>query len=246
MAGLIDDAELFSPTERDFDGDGMPTPVTEDYNNNGQLDFGLRGRAQNDASHDWWLDFLRSRDGEHPESGLVLPGQPTVLDSSDPTRQVAGSRPFRDPGVLATGDPTLGSIEDSILRTHPDSAAAGLERMLFELGTSTDADNGQLASGAPFDQHVRRRILSKIAGNTTTRSNVFVVFLSVQFHEAYEDPATGAIRVGGRIDLNNDGQRDDGHRGFFIVDRSAAEEAYDPRTGTFDWRVLVKHRLTIN
>ncbi len=75
---------------------------------------------------------------------------------------------------------------------------------------------------------------------------MFFVFIHVQFHEAYEDATTGAIRVGGRIDLNGDGRSDDGHRGFFIVDRSAAEDAYDPRTGTFDWKQLVKHRVTIN
>ncbi len=173
---------------------------------------------------DWWGDFLRSRDGEHPDfpgTGFSLPGH-------------VASNPFRDLGHLddiAAGD---NPVEDTILRTHPgpgNPTGGGL----FDINTN---GNG--------NQLLRRQLLGKLMNNTTTRSNVFFVFIHVQFHEAYEDPASGAIRVGGRMDLNSDGRSDDGHRGFFIVDRSAAEEAYDPRTGTFDWKQLVKHRVTIN
>lgn len=173
---------------------------------------------------DWWGDFLRSRDGEHPDfpgTGFSLPGH-------------VASNPFRDLGHMddiAAGD---NPVEDTILRTHPDTpnpTGGGL----FDINTS---GNG--------NQLLRRQLLGKLMNNTTTRSNVFFVFIHVQFHEAIEDATTGAVRVGGRIDLNGDGRRDDGHRGFFTVDRSAAEDAYDPRTGTFDWKQLVKHRVTIN
>jgi len=167
----------------------------------------------------WWADFLISRDGEHPEypgTGLTLPG-------------LTGSHPFRDPGVSGVLSGSYNPMQDTIYRDHPDTTTP---RGLFDIVTA--------------DPVVRKKLLSKLSGNTTTRSNVFLGFISVQFHEAYEDPATGAIRVGGRIDLNNDGQRDDGHRGFFVIDRSAAEEAYDLRTGTFNWKELVKYRVTIN
>jgi hypothetical protein len=249
MAGLIDDPLLFFPTERDFNGDGNPDMTTEDYNSNGVFDYGLPGAGVNDVSHDWWLDFMEARDGRHAESGLVLPGQPAVMinPGAPDVQQVAGSRPFRSltaskdlAGLAAnaTNAPNRASpIEDSLFRSHPDNNST---RGLFDLGNASETNSNSL------QDFVRRRILSKIAGNTTNRSNVFVVFISVQFHEAVEDSTTGAVRIGGRIDLNNDGLRDDGHRGFFIVDRSAAEEAYDPRTGKFDWRVLIKHRLTIN
>jgi hypothetical protein len=173
---------------------------------------------------DWWGDFLESRDGEHPDfpgTGFSLPGD-------------VGSNPFRDLGhmddIAAGNDP----VADTILRDHPatpNPTGGGL----FDINTT---GNG--------NQVLRRQLLGKLMNNTTTRSNVFFVFIHVQFHEAYEDPTSGAIRVGGRIDLNSDGRSDDGHRGFFIVDRSAAEDAYDPRTGTFDWKQLVKHRVTIN
>lgn len=177
-----------------------------------------------DPIPDWWGDFLESRDGEHPDfpgTGFTLPGY-------------FSSSPFRDLGhmddVGAGDDP----VADTVLRDHPTPGAT-TGGGLFDINTSGNGNN-----------LLRRRLLAKVLNNTTTRSNVFFVFIHVQFHEAYEDPATGAVRVGGRIDLNSDGRRDDGHRGFFIVDRSAAEEAYDPKTGTFDWKQLVKHRITIN
>jgi hypothetical protein len=176
---------------------------------------------------DWWGDFLRSRDGEHPDfpgTGFSLPGY-------------VASNPFRDLGHMddiAGGD---NPVEDTILRSHPDSPSP-TGGGLFDINT-----NGPDGTG---NQLLRRQLLGKLMNNTTTRSNVFFVYIHVQFHEAHEDPTTGAVRVGGRIDLNGDGRSDDGHRGFFIVDRSAAEDAYDPRTGTFDWKQLVKHRVTIN
>jgi len=234
LAALLDDPELFLPTDRANNNYGLPGNV------------GFAAANENDIGRDWWFDLLRSRDGLHPETGLALPGMPY-------------SKPFRDLGVSAdistltepTNDvPDANSpIEDSILRSHPDMDAP---RGLFDLGDADDAaryagDNlGNSVPGIAIDQLNRRRILSKILGNSTTRSNVFFVFVKVHFHEAYEDPSTGAVRIGGRIDLNSDGRRDDGHQGFFVIDRSAAEEAYNTRTGTFDWKELVKYRLTIN
>ena len=175
---------------------------------------------------DWWADFLRSRDGDHPDfpgTGFTLPGQ-------------LSSTPFRDLGHMDDVSGGSNPVANTILRDHPDGPGnPNTGGGLFDINTSGNGNN-----------LLRRQLLSKIMNNATTRSNVFFVFIHVQFHEAYEDPATGAVRIGGRIDLNSDGRRDDGHRGFFIVDRSAAEEAYDPRTGTFDWKQLVKHRVTIN
>ena len=177
--------------------------------------------------NNWWGDFLLSRDGEHPDfpgTGFTLPG---YFDSE----------PFRDLGH--TDDLTAGHdpVQDTILRDRPTGVPGPTDGGLFDV---------DVPAGTPGHDLLRRQLLMKVMNNTTTRSNVFFAFVQVQFHEAYEDPATGAIRVGGRIDLNGDSIRDDGHRGFFVIDRSAAEQAYDTKTGTFDWRQLVKHRLTIN
>ena len=228
LAALLDDPELY-----------LPPDVSVDR-------FGLAGLGGNDSSRDWWYELLWSRDGLHPETLLTLPG-------------MAYSKPFRGMGAMtdnaSVAEPTVdqpvpGSpVEDSILRSHPDQSTPS-PRGLFDIGTAADANEPDPAfSGAVINHHNRRRILSKILGNSTTRSNAFYVFIHVQFHEVLEHVDTNGnahFRVGGRIDLNNDGNLDDGHRGFFVIDRSDAEEAYDSRTGTFDWKHLVKHRLTIN
>ena len=236
--------------------------VHQDVNN---VDGGLRSRLDSSTFGattvpvDYWRDMLRSRDGDHPDYATDLNGDGVLAPTERTGLSLPGtafSKPFRSLGTAsdftedANGNGTLDGGEDangnglldvedaiqrSIFRNHPDEAATDpTGGGLFDVNTT--ASNNAL----------RHQLLTKIANNTTTRSNVFFVFIHVQFHEAYEDPVTGAIRVAGRIDLNDDGVSDDGHRGFFVVDRSAAEEAYDPRTGTFDWRQLVKHRLTIN
>lgn len=223
LAALLDDPELFLPS------DALATPPR----------YGLAGQAVNDSTRDWWDDLLWSRDGRHPEHQLTLPGMPY-------------SRPFRGTGTLVNNadvpeptadEPVPGSpVEESVLRSHPDQNIPS-PRGLFDIGTAQNANNNNI------DHALRRRMLSKILGNSTTRSNAFYVFVHVQFHEAYEhvDSSGNAhFRIGGRIDLNNDGNLDDGHRGFFVIDRSDAEEAYDSQTGQFDWKHLVKHRLTIN
>ena len=259
MAALIDNPELFTPTERDIDGDGGATAGLEDYNGNGALDYGLPGRGLNDATHDWWIDHLRSRDGVDLATGLSLPGMPKVVATGS-TAQIAGARPFRDIGytVDVTGVAGIGGnapnfespIEDTILRSHPGTHPVGSDKRFPPPTPSTrglfDVGTGGNVNGSTMHGFVQRQILSKIAGNATTRSNVFYVFVSVHFHEAYRDPVTNAVRVGGRIDLNEDGIWDDGHRGFFVIDRSRAEEAYNTRTNKFDWEPLVKHRVTIN
>ncbi len=226
MAGVIDDNRIYTAPEEDINGNGSVDPF-EDFSlpANGQFDFGLPDRLEGPVARDHWFDMLQTRDGFDPVSYMVLPG-------------TSASRPFRDFGSVASG---TGSVEDTILRSHPRAALAPSLRRLFELGTNAQSNGGMVDSGT------RYQVISKLMNNVTTRSNVFFVFLTVQFHEAYEDPTTGAVRIGGRFDLDNDGNPDnDEHRGFFIIDRSAAEEAYDPGRGEFDWKDLVKYRLTIN
>ena len=47
------------------------------------------------------------------------------------------------------------------------------------------------------------------------------------------------------LDVDNDGSPDT-HRAVFIIDRSAAEEAYDKGSGTFDWKKMVLARQRVN
>ena len=190
------------------------------------------------GGRDLWADFLVARDGFDPWSKLSLPGI-SAPGGTIGTMRTNGSRPFRDLSFDISATPNE-SVEHTILRgqladTLPVAAGVADQRQerLFDIGGTTDP-------------YVRSRLLSKIMGNTTTRSNVFFVFLTVRFHEVYED-ASGNQRVGGRYDLNHNGNPDDDtHRGFFILDRSNAEEAFNIKTGAFDWKEVVKYRLTIN
>ena len=221
MGGMIDDLEIATPPERDINGINGLEPF-EDFNGNSSLDSGLRDPSE--AGRDHWFDLLQSRDGFDPVSYLVLPG-------------TSSSRPFRDLSNLTSG---LASVQNTILRTHPRAGVAPVSnRRLFELGTDTESNSGAV------DSHARYRLLSKLMNNATTRSNVFFVYLTVQFHEAHEDSLTGAVRIGGRFDLDGDGDpANDGHRGFFIIDRSDIERAF--QDNTFKWQDVVKYELTIN
>jgi len=92
----------------------------------------------------------------------------------------------------------------------------------------------------------RHQVLSKIMNNTTTVSNCFIVYGVAAYFEAYEDPTTGLIQVGGRYDLDADGDpANDEQRAVYIIDRTEAFNAYDPGSGSFDWKRLVKSQLTI-
>jgi len=84
-------------------------------------------------------------------------------------------------------------------------------------------------------------------GNTTTRSNTFLVFLSVAYFEASGDGLTtpdDLVQIGDRAHGKSVHTAD--YRGFFVVDRSRIDEAYEPTTKKFDnWKRLVRYRHLI-
>ena len=200
-------------------------------------------------SRDWWVQFLRARDGVDPVSGFVLPG-------------LATSKPFRSLNHVDDGPD---SIEHTILRSLPsdgditETASPAINspnhtnnrRRLFEARALGDWTTNAV------DVHTRHRLLRKIANNSTTRSNVFIVFVSVEYFEAYKDnnstpndASDDVARIGDKLEGST------GHRGFFIIDRSLPEQAFtvDPSLpeedqpfnyDTFDYRQFVKYRKTI-
>lgn len=217
FGGVIDDSSIATPPERDINSNGIRDDF-EDFNENLALDRGLPDAAVGGRDH--WFDLLQSRDGFDPVSYLVLPG-------------TTSSNPFRSLSNVTTGQ---NSISSSLLRGHPRTTS---NLLLFEAGTDAQSNGGLI------DSRTRYRLLSKLMNNATTRSNVFFVYLSVQFHEAHQDPVTGAVRIGGRFDLDSDGDAtNDGHRGFFVIDRSDVEQAFG--TNGFQWEELVKYRIQIN
>jgi len=189
---------------------------------------------QEGSTRDWWLQLLLSRDATDPIAGIALPGTP-------------GSAPFRSfdfrgaPSVPGTTN--LDPRENTLFRSLPADRAANPTdpRHLFEVPTWAQHDDGT------SDYHTRNRILSKIMGNTTTRSNTFVVFMSVAYFEASGAGLTthdDVVQIGDRAHGKTVNQPD--YRGFFVIDRTRIEEAFEPTTKKFDhWKRLVRYRHLI-
>ncbi len=238
LAGVIDDTyHLRNHTN--------PVATTEE--GNARIPF-RQLRDPKEAARDWGKEFFQSRDVRDPV--IAAAGGTAYLPG------IPGSRPFRPMTFLGNADPfnvndvARQTIDQTLLRSLPkDGALLGqvesvLDRRLFEARTGADVNIS--AAGFPsadtakdvVDFHTRNRILGKIANNTTVRSNVFYCWIYVQFHEAAEDEF-GNVQVGG---LMTDQPV---HRAFFVIDRSKLEEAWDPKTKTFDWRKFVTLRNVI-
>ncbi|QDU07288.1 hypothetical protein [Gimesia aquarii] len=232
LAALLDDTDAFT---MDMSGDPNHPSLNAPHLGGG----------------DWWQAFIDSRDNIDP--GLAnparIPGTPVRLDLP----RVSRSQPFRSfyhstPASSATDVQNL--REHTIFRSLPTESGSANPRLLFELATNAEHVN---AGSVAVDSHTRNRILSKIAANTTTRSNTFVVFMSVAYFEAtgtgttiYGDP----VQIGARLSpfptvpVRTANQPD--YRGFFVIDRTRAEQAFEPTTGQFDnWKRLIRHRHTI-
>ena len=209
-------------------------PLNNSYNSNtgSYLDYFENGR-------DWWQQFVQARDKQDITTSLYLPGSPR-------------SRPFRplshydnNPNNYAANP--VNSLDDTLLRTLPlDSGIAGLDkRGLFEARAQLDLVSMNAGGGNTIDYYARQRLLSKIAGNTTPRSNTFLVWISVGFFEVYQpglDPTV--IQIGAQM------QDQTPRRGFFVIDRSLLEEAWvpDPNTpnnGYFDYSKFILYRKTL-
>jgi len=191
-----------------------------------------------DGGRDWWVQFLRARDGVDPVSGYILPGLPT-------------SKPFRSlfNNFYSNADRS-DVLENTILRSLPADGSVYNGRRLFELGNNAEHNNGTI------DYTVRNRLLGKVANHSTTRSNVFFVFVQIDYFEAKEvmDGGNPVVRVGGKLATSPN------YRGFFVVDRSKALELVNtshlPKADaggnfvfsfdqSFDFRQLILHRQQI-
>ena len=159
----------------------------------------------------------------------------------------AQAKPFRSLNNVRDGN---NSILDTVLRQLPNQPARG--RRLWELNGSS--------SGGPAHYAIQDQLLARLMDNTTTRSNVFIVFMSVTFFEAHtwtgsdnagqtRNDQVPVVQIAGRFDFDDtDGKTpkvfEPDHRGLFIVDRSRLEAA-KRRNGSIDWRKLVLYRHKI-
>ena len=201
---------------------------------------------------DHWFEFIAERDGAtmvydpiaNSTSTFWIPGTPNA-------------RPFRSTGYRkasvggVSGSDT--SIEDTILRrfnADVNDGATNTNRHWLEVGTTTFHDNPNTVSAAT-SQRERHQILGKLYNNTTTVSDSFIIYGTAAYFRAYEDPASGLIRVGERmgldLDADNNETNDAGweQRAVFIIDRTELLNAYDKGTGSFDWQRLVKYRADL-
>ena len=123
------------------------------------------------------------------------------------------------------------------LRQLPNDEPSGnSNRRLLEIGNTTQHQDGDV------DPCIRHQLLSKVWGNTTNRSHVFVAFISVGYFEA-RDMGNAGVRIGKRL---ADPTTKPEHRGVFVINRSRIEEAIKPGTNKLNWRKLVDFRQTID
>jgi hypothetical protein len=252
LFALLDDGNLFSVANYQTDG-----AYTDNF----------EGSARN-----WWQQLLTSRDGSDPQ---ILSAYNTANGTTLTSFPVPGSpaaRPIRsfssfernptayNATTIAAGNPMPPfGTDDTLFKTLPNDGSLGSlanipangssigQRRMFEARTVADVGNNTV------DPYTRQRLLAKIAGNTTNRSNVFIVWMSVGFFEAYQpDPTNNPniIQIG--AEMSDQPRR----RGFFVVDRSLLEDAwvapqYDvngnlvPNTGVFNYLKFIQYRKTI-
>ncbi len=164
-------------------------------------------------ARDWWRQLIHSRDGYDPVSELFLPG-------------MAHGHPFRSLGLIRFG---RDGLEETLFRSIPldtNTTSGYVRRRLFELGNQGQHNNQSI------HHHTRHQLLAKIHGNTTTRSNVFFVFMKVDWFECHQDAAQGHVRIGARLAEAHS------QRSFFVIDRSRVLELLQPdhipADGTFN------------
>lgn len=243
-AGLIDNPVIM---DRDTDLNSGRTTLDRTPNENG-----------NSVGRDRWHEFLLERDGEFVAGYDPRPGVQSAKAYLLPG--TANARPFRAPGstgVLSdrVNNDSDNGLEGTILRTFTadrldtGGSSADTNRHWLEVGTSEQHRNP--GSASLMHQH---QVLTKIMNNTTTVSNVFVVYATAGYFEATEHKingqGSGLYRIGSRIDLDvNDGNPTNPgweQRAVFIIDRSEAFRAWDPGSGNVDWKKLVKSEVYLD
>ncbi len=247
---LLDDPNTFDPFGYNPDGSYSDR---DEPPSNGKINKPVRN---------WWFELVATRDGirtntpppdaqPDAQTGFYSPGAP----GTQPFRSFGSAQRNPNNYTPITGYATPNSADDTLLRTmlNIDEVTTPMppppspvppqfldQRRLFE----ARAEKDRISQGgtASVDYYTRNRILSKIAGNTTNRSNVFAVWMTVGFFEGYQpDPANNPNVVQIGAEMTDQTRR----RGFFVVDRSVLEDAWNPTTGTYDFHKFIQYRKTI-
>lgn len=195
-----------------------------------------------DAGRQWFRELLRSREPVDnflrfaPTSVLLripgIPGSQPMISNShfgqlglDIVKRYTALRQHAEQSLA----PVPGHSNTTVAN-GTDNPFAPLD--LFEARSISDVTNNTV------DYHTRHRVLAKVLNNSTNRSHVYSGWIEIVFHEAHvvDDGTNQAVQVGAEAaDLPR-------YRMFCVVDMSRLEEAFDPATGTFDFRKFVIHR----
>ena len=196
-----------------------------------------------ETNREWWNEFTRTRDGLDPIVQLPVPGNPAARPfrsfSHNPTGpakpEVLEFTRLRRLGLDAAANSPTGPF-DATTPTQLNLSSRNYRR-LWEARTAADRSNNTV------DPVSRNRLLGKVVNNSTTRSNVFMVWMTVGFFDAiFPVPQNPTIVQVGQ-ELEDQSRR----RGFFVLDRSLIEDALVPATQpgmppTFDYRKFIQYR----
>ncbi|MBL8811547.1 MAG: hypothetical protein JNM43_15360, partial [Planctomycetaceae bacterium] len=237
-AGLVD-----NPVIMDGLGNGTSAPFTTDRTPD------ENGSAIN---RDRWLEYLLSRDGAFSGSYDQFSATPGPRNMLIPG--TAKAKPFRSFGYRSSTTTTDNGLESTLLRRLTADVTDGDAQTNRHFLEVNSAEQHKSSDGTALQQ--QHQVLSKLMNNTTTVSNTFVVFATAAYFEAVEHKVmisgqptgTGLYRIGSRIDIDKPDNQNPGwqQRAVFVIDRTDAFEAYDPGSGDFDWKRLVKARATID
>ncbi|MGC1274069.1 MAG: hypothetical protein WBC44_10210 [Planctomycetaceae bacterium] len=242
----------------------------------------------------WWNNFLVSRDGVDPYTNMIVPGLAVGRTAGGTSAEIIG-RPFRSTSMAVRSEggnaaqfgdhwtDLQHSLADTVFRRLPTSNMtnttvypAGTQmnvRGLFELGGAGEPDDTDNSDNAALDYTIRYRLLSKVLNHSTTRSNVFLVFIDVKYFNAKVKYTTPGGEKYVRIGAPDATANATSPRAFFVVDRTKALETISSQdlpqanqyirpgatapmvtssfarnpdgTPTFDWRELVLSSVRI-
>lgn len=231
LAGIIDDDFQFNA----------------DTSSQSQFEATMLRDEYNGGWRNWWDEMRLVRDGEDAGSANTpeLPGTPLAK----PFRPMSFIHPditilrsdLATNAMVNFGDLVDNPLQDTILRFNEDDSNPNNSKLgLFEARSRDEVieqyDNDEVRS----DVHLStaNRLLGKIDNHTTVRSNVFLVWVAIRFHDAHQpDPSDlDVVQIGGVADGLPI------YRQFLVVDRTRLEEAYDPNSNTFDFQKFIIHR----
>ena len=232
LAGIIDDDFQFNVDISNTMQSSFEASLLQDRNN------GWR---------DWWDELRLTRDGEDSGGGNTpeLPGTPLAkpfrpLSFIHPDISILRSDAAAN-GMVNFGDIADNPLQDTILRfNEDDTLTANSQLGLFEARSTGEASEQYDQDNRYSEVHLStaNRLLGKIDNHTTVRSNVFLVWVAVRFHDAHQPDSSNldVVQIGGVAEGLPV------YRQFLVVDRTRLEEAYDPISQTFDFQKFIIHR----